>query len=136
MGERFQGLSCKPNVECPSKMEENSKERAYLRTQGTYEKSPSEQDSEVRGEHQKTKSPLLPAKKRVCLRNKLNGFCSLIKLGQGKNMLAVRTHVADEEKCLHAQRGHKGRNKALWQVKRRRVWGQEEANRQGGVKQK
>lgn len=62
--------------------------------QGTYEKSPSEQDNEVRGEYQKTKTPLLPPKKKkVCLRNKLNGLLFSNKAGREEE------HAGIENTC-------------------------------------
>lgn len=94
VGEKIPGLKllAKCRVTLKNGREDSRRGNIYIhKEQGMYEKSPSEQDNEVRGEYQKTKNPLLPAIKRVCLRNKLNGFCFLIKLRKRKNVLALRT---------------------------------------------
>lgn len=67
MGEKIPGLKllAKCRVSLKNGRENSRRGNIYIhKEQGTYEKSPSEPDNEVRGEYQKTKSPLLPAKKR------------------------------------------------------------------------
>lgn len=77
----------------------------------------------------------LQKEEKVCLNNWLNGSYSLIKLCKRKNFMAWRTQCDWWGKMYPCRDGHKGRNKALRQVKRQRLWGQKEANRQEEVNQ-
>lgn len=64
MGEKIPGLRLLTKTDCPSEMKARFKGREYLHTQGTYGKTESELDGDMRREQRRPKkSSSLPKKK-------------------------------------------------------------------------
>lgn len=111
---RLQGSSCSPKVDCPPKMEDTiqGERNIYMhneRMKIINQSKTMKWGEDIRGQKTLISSP--KKKKRVWLSNWLNGFCSLIKLSERKNIMPLRTWCDRWGKMSPCREGRKGGTK-------------------------
>lgn len=135
---RLQGSSCSPKVDCPPKMEDTIQGERNIYMHNERMKIINQSKTMKWGEDIRGQKTLIssPKKKKKNLAEQLAKWLLFSNKAEWEEEHhAIENMVWQMRENVPMQRRAQGRNKALWQVKRQRLWGQKEANRQERVNQ-